>query len=379
MAKREFTMNGKSYNTLTAIAAELGVKRVYTRDFAKYGITEVTAADTPVAISKSVNILSDDTADATDTQNDATIDANAVEALVQDAQNQAAVDLGIDPTDLIGVVDDVADVDDTPQTDDEVQSDTPQTDDADDNTAVDNPLTTGGSAIIFAHATADGIAVDKVIDIGNKVADDKGQDDNADESQTDEQDVPVADTSDTAPEANTADDAVESQTDNADEPQTDDATDNTADATDTQAADVSKPAPAKKLTEDELIAQIERDVVDYADATELSQNLRKVSLKGLIKMAENVQVDTWERMANAGIRKMRVIMELKKAYFPTQPTRTTVSTGPSPWKKIPTADLQAVATAKGCVWKDCANEGILRMRLIMVLKAVGVTADEFKK
>lgn len=299
--KREFTMNGKSYNTLTAIARELGLKRVYTRDFAKYGITEITPAqdNATTAISKSVNILSDDAAD----------DIQADDIVQNDTDDNAA---------------------DT-QTDNAV-------DDTMDNTVTDNPLTTGGSAIIFAHDTEDGLAVDKVIDIDPKATEDTQTDNAADDTQ--------------------ADDA--------------------ANATDDQTAD-TKPAPAKKLTEDELIAQIERDVVDYADATELSQNLRKVSLGGLIKMAENVQVDTWERMKNAGIRKMRVIMELKKAYFPTQSTRANVSTGPSPWKKIPTADLQATATAKGCVWKDCANEGILRMRLIMVLKAVGVTADEFNK
>lgn len=300
MAKREFTMNGKSYNTLTAIAAELGVKRVYTRDFAKYGITEITQDNATTAISKSVNILSDNAAD--DTQADDTVqndtDDNAV-----DTQNDDA-------------------------------------DDTTDNTVMDNPLTTGGSAIIFAHDTEDGIAVDKVIDIDPKAAEDTQTDNVADDAQNDDA-------------ANATDDQAD----------------------DTQTADI-KPT---KLSEEQLIAQIERDVVDYADATELSQNLRKVSLGGLIKMAENVQVDTWERMKNVGIRKMRVIMELKKAYFPTQSTRANVSTGPSPWKKIPTADLQATATAKGCVWKDCSNEGILRMRLIMVLKAVGVTADEFNK
>lgn len=326
MAKREFTMNGKSYNTLTAIAAELGVKRVYTRDFAKYGIVEVTPAqdNTIVAISKSVNILSDDVAD--DTQND-----------------------------------------DTVQNDDNDVANT-QNDDANDNTdntMTDNPLITGGSAIIFAHATEDGIAVDKVINIDHKDAEDTQSDIQTDNA------------------ANTTDDQMDAQNDDndvddvADTSNTDEANTDTS-ADDAQTAD-TKSTSTKKLTEDELIAQIERDVVDYADATELSQNLRKVSLNGLIKMAENVQVDTWERMTNAGIRKMRVIMELKKAYFPTQPTRTNVRTGPSPWKKISTADLQATATAKGCVWKECPNEGILRMRLIMVLKAVGVTADEFKK
>ena len=343
MAKREFTMNGKSYNTLTAIAAELGVKRVYTRDFAKYGITEVTPVqdNATVAISKSVNILSDDAAD--DTQNDDTVQNDADNDVV-DTQNDDAAD--------------------------------DQADNTTDTAVTDNPLTTGGSAIIFAHATEDGIAVDTVIDIDHKAAEDT-QNDDADDTQNDNAANTTDDQTDTQNDDTVQNDADNDVDDVADTSNIDEANTDTS-ADDTQTAD-TKPAPAKKLTEEELIAQIERDVVDYADATELSQNLRKVSLNGLIKMAENVQVDTWERIKNAGIRKMRVIMELKKAYFPTQSTRTNVSTGPSPWKKIPTADLQATATAKGCVWKDCSNEGILRMRLIMVLKAAGVTADEFKK
>ena len=38
--KKTFEMNGKTYDSMTAIAKELGVKRIYTKDFAKYGITE---------------------------------------------------------------------------------------------------------------------------------------------------------------------------------------------------------------------------------------------------------------------------------------------------------------------------------------------------
>lgn len=38
--KKTFEMNGKAYDSMTAIAKELGVKRIYPKDFAKYGITE---------------------------------------------------------------------------------------------------------------------------------------------------------------------------------------------------------------------------------------------------------------------------------------------------------------------------------------------------
>lgn len=45
--KRTFTMNGNTYTSMMEIARELGIKRVYPKDFPKYGIVEVT--DTAVA------------------------------------------------------------------------------------------------------------------------------------------------------------------------------------------------------------------------------------------------------------------------------------------------------------------------------------------
>ena len=50
--KKTFEMNGKAYDSMTAIAKELGVKRIYPKDFAKYGITESSkdkSADTAAA------------------------------------------------------------------------------------------------------------------------------------------------------------------------------------------------------------------------------------------------------------------------------------------------------------------------------------------
>lgn len=302
--KRTFEMKGKSYNTLTAIAKELGVKRVYVRDFVKFGITETTETD--VAISKSVNILDD----VTDVQDD----------------NQ-------DSSDDEKVIDDEEVIDDDQDTVKKIAS---------------NPLTTGGSAIIFAHNTANGISVDKVIDIPAKT-------DLIDDIQDDNQD--------------SSEEEVILQNDQNEDSQ---------EETDQVISVTSTPQ-----TEEEKIAQIERDVVDYTDVNELVKNVRKISLNGLIKMVENIQGDLWERISNEGIRKMRLIMELKKGYFPeSQPTKihlsSNSSSGPSPWKKISTADLQSAAASRNLTWKDCSNDGILRMRLIMVLKKAGVTADELQ-
>lgn len=274
--KRTFEMNGKQYNTLTAIAKELGVKRVYVRDFAKFGITETTGTVvTDNVISKSVNILTDD-----DTQ-----DEDATQEEVQDEPIPA------------------------------------------------NPLNTGGSQFIFAHVTTGGIAVDKIIDIPTESTPANNVQDNAtqeDQVTQDETDAPVEE----------------------------------------------DPVVTTPQTEEEKIAQIERDIVDYQDETELGQHLRKISLQGLVTMVKNIQGDLWERITNTNIRKMRLIMELKKGYFPDSQPKSKSTSGPSPWKKITTTNLKAAAAAKSLAYKDCDNEGILRMRLIMVLKAAGVTANE---
>ena len=60
--KKTFEMNGKAYDSMTAIAKELGVKRIYPKDFAKYGITENSKND------------SADTANTADTATDNSTD-----------------------------------------------------------------------------------------------------------------------------------------------------------------------------------------------------------------------------------------------------------------------------------------------------------------
>ena len=58
--KKTFEMNGKAYDSMTAIAKELGVKRIYHKDFAKYGITESSkdkSADTATDTATDCNNL----------------------------------------------------------------------------------------------------------------------------------------------------------------------------------------------------------------------------------------------------------------------------------------------------------------------------------
>lgn len=76
---RTFTMNGNTYTSMMDIARELGVKRVYPRDFTKYGIVETTGQDTQVADDNTQAQVAD-TVDTTvaataDVQDDDTVQA----------------------------------------------------------------------------------------------------------------------------------------------------------------------------------------------------------------------------------------------------------------------------------------------------------------
>ncbi|MCM1216762.1 MAG: hypothetical protein NC548_19850, partial [Lachnospiraceae bacterium] len=68
---KKYTMNGKTYTKLTAIADELGLSRIRPSQFSKYGITEVT--DDPAAVpamapvAATIDTQADIAPDATDT------------------------------------------------------------------------------------------------------------------------------------------------------------------------------------------------------------------------------------------------------------------------------------------------------------------------
>lgn len=97
---RTFTMNGNTYTSMMDIARELGVKRVYPRDFDKYGIVETTGQDTQVAVDDTVK--TDDTqaqvADTADTTVAATDDVQAADDTVQAQQDDIQSDVTGDQT-----------------------------------------------------------------------------------------------------------------------------------------------------------------------------------------------------------------------------------------------------------------------------------------
>ena len=134
-------------------------------------------------------------------------------------------------------------------------------------------------------------------------------------------------------------------------------------------------ASVKAETEDEFpeVTEVEFNVVNMTRFT-LGKAISKFTIEALIVMAKNAGiVNFWERIENKPIRKMRLIMEIKEAYFPIGNKKS--SNPPSPWKGIATDTLIKAATERGITWKVNANDGINRMRVIMALKANDVKPD----
>lgn len=184
------------------------------------------------------------------------------------------------------------------------------------------------SQIIFAHLAADGIAVDNVIDIPHVVPKDKIIQ---------------------LPDANPEDAPKFSRR--------------------------RKEQPIWKTGTAEDIAEVERDVVDM-DREAFSRAISHFTVEALAAMVRNAGLPkVWERVRNQGIRKMRLIMALKMAYFPDDyPPKKVLP--PHPWRGIPTNDLVQKANERGITWATDRNWGINRMRLIMALKKAGIQPSD---
>ena len=189
------------------------------------------------------------------------------------------------------------------------------------------------SQVIFAHLSNDGIVADKVIDIPHSVS--------------------VKSSADTY---------------------TTTATYTTA----SQFRSHKKVKPPKKYGTDEDIAEVERDVVDMTRSS-LGKAITNFTLEALIKMASNVGVNLWERITNEPIRKMRLIMEIKEAYFPSEISERRANAPVFPWRGIPIDKLLKKAEECNVTWKHDDNEGINRMRLIMALKKNNIQASDIEK
>lgn len=274
---RTFTMNGNTYTSMMDIARELGVKRVYPRDFDKYGIVETTGQDTQVAADDTVKVDDNAQAQVADTT-DATVAATA------DVQ-----------------------VDDT-----QVQQDDTQADDA-------------------AQAGDD----DQQTDVQTDVADDQKQDDNkADEAAQDTKGEDKAD-------------------DKKDEPKVD-------------------KRFTRKLGTPEQIKEAQENA-GKMDIISFNNYIKHFTVDALVALADAAGVKNWDSITNEPIRKMRLLMEIKDFYYPQDKTPVKPN---SEWRKVPLADLLALAKKNKLDYKKSDDEKIQRMWVIMAIKAANLTPQD---
>ena len=145
----------------------------------------------------------------------------------------------------------------------------------------------------------------------------------------------------------------------------------------TKKSDETKAELVVKTGTAEDIAEVEKNVVDM-NARELGKAVTNFTVDALVTMVKNVDGNTWDSIKNAPIRKMRLIMELKKQYFPDE-VRQAAPAKVSPWKAITTEVLKKAAKKQKVSWTECDNDSINRMRIIMALKKKGVQAEDLNK
>ena len=103
---------------------------------------------------------------------------------------------------------------------------------------------------------------------------------------------------------------------------------------------------------------------------EFSDYIKHFSLKSLIKLAKKADVRTWDKIENEAIRKMRILMSLKRHFYPTT---STVPRKSSQWKNVPLQSLVDYATNLGLLFRVSDNEHIQRMWVINALNTAGIT------
>lgn len=98
----------------------------------------------------------------------------------------------------------------------------------------------------------------------------------------------------------------------------------------------------------------------------------------LIALAAELKKDInqYPELTNAPIRKMRLIMELKKALFPGQYYNTVKK---SCWKKLSLDELKKLAKDNNLTYKAVDDEKVQRMFLIMELNKAGVKPAQDKE
>lgn len=139
----------------------------------------------------------------------------------------------------------------------------------------------------------------------------------------------------------------------------------------------SKEHKQPKVGSEEDIKELVENLPNM-NLEDFQTNIKHFTNDALIALASALKKDInqYPELTNAPIRKMRLIMELKKALFPGQYYNTVKK---SCWKKLSLGELKKLAKDNNLTYKVVDDEKVQRMFLIMELNKAGVKpAQEVK-
>lgn len=320
--KRTFEMNGKQYTSMMDIARELGVKRIYTKDFGKYGIVETTGQ--PVV--------------------DTTVKVTTDETSVDEPQEVEATEYEI-PEEELTALEAIKQMDGW-------EEDGLATGNNDDDVfyAVNHEVTDTHKELFFKTTykdMVDGTAGDdnngvwmtaqEVLDEVSKKEEEQKQ------AEVEKPEKPAKKTS------------KKLEKKDKDQPKVD-------------------HRFTRKTGKPEEIQEVQSKVSQMT-IIEFNDYIKHFTLEALIQMAETAGVKTWEDIENEPIRKMRLLMEIKSHYFPNDKTPVKPN---SCWKKNTLEELLELAQEHDLTFKASNDAKIQRMWVIMALKEAGLTPDDLK-
>ena len=135
--------------------------------------------------------------------------------------------------------------------------------------------------------------------------------------------------------------------------------DKTAEKKAKKTSEDNKPKAEKKVyTMEELVKMSIEDFSKY---------VRKIDTDEVIKFAGENGVETFADVEDDRIRRMKLVMELKKKYFPNQ----SVPTKKSSFKGVDTKTLMKFADEKNVEYKTSSEDKIQKMWVIYALNKAG--------
>lgn len=134
------------------------------------------------------------------------------------------------------------------------------------------------------------------------------------------------------------------------------------------ADDKAEEVPAKKVKKEKEVVTLDSLVTGTIE--EFSKKMRKVSMDDIIAFAEKNDINKYDDVDNASIRRMKIVADIRTKFFGDQK----VAAKKSGFEKVATDVIIKLADDNAVEYKKSDNPAIQRMWVIFALKQAGVAA-----